>query len=154
MSSVYILIFLESYAARRVCVTFSKFPTSSRVQVRVYKHVKKIRKNASNHYGNRQWHNFLFTKFSVIEFLLTERRIFSYTRLKQACGRPSSCLFSSSAARNTITQVKYVTFGFSFLILFYFRFQESLSATVCEKYEFYGAISCHNPRKSRQATLD
>ena len=65
--------------------------------------------------------NFQYTKFSVIELVLTDRRNHSGTRPKSACGKSSSGRFSFSAARNAITKTtKYVTFGFSFRFFFGF----------------------------------
>ena len=72
--------------------------------------------------------SFLFTKFSVIDFLLTDKRnIFMYTA---EIGLWQIFQLSISATRNTITQVKDLTLGFSFRILFYFPFQEILSDIV------------------------
>ena len=68
--------------------------------------------------------SFQYTKFSVIELVLTKKkRNLSGTRRKLACCKSLSCWFSSSAARNTITKaIEYVTFGFSFRILVFFPF--------------------------------
>ena len=56
----------------------------------------------------------------LLTFSLPTKEIFSCSRPKSACGESSSCWFSFSATRNTITQVKDLTLGFSFRILFYF----------------------------------
>ena len=57
-----------------------------------------------------------FSHYSqLLTFSLPKKEIFSWTRPKSAGGKPSICWFSFSAARNTITQVKYVTFGFPFV---------------------------------------
>ena len=92
----------------------------------------------------------------LLTFSLPTKEIFSCTRPKSACGKSSSCRFSFSATRNTITQVKDLTLGFSFRILFYILFQEILSNIVCQKYEFFFffLFGSHNSRKSRHATLD
>ena len=67
--------------------------------------------------------NFQYTKFSVIELVLTNRRNHSGTRPKSACGKSSCGRFSFSAARNAIAKAtKYVSFGFSFRILVFFPF--------------------------------
>ena len=58
----------------------------------------------------------------LLTFSLPKKGIFSCTRPKSACGKSSSSRFSFSATRNTITQVKDLTFGISFRILFYFPF--------------------------------
>ena len=66
--------------------------------------------------------SFLFTKFSVIDFFLTEKsNIFMYTA---EIGLWQIFQFSIfvPGTRNTITQVKDLTFGISFRILFYFPF--------------------------------
>ena len=57
-----------------------------------------------NHdYKNNKGHNFQFTKFSFIDFVLTDRRSLSGKRLKSASGKSSSCRFSFSAERNAYT---------------------------------------------------
>ena len=73
----------------------------------------------------------------LLTFSLPTKEIFSCTRPKSACGKSSSCRFSFSATRNTITQVKDLTLCFSFRILFYILFQEILSNIVCQKHEFF-----------------
>ena len=98
---------------------------------------------------------FFLQNSQLLTFALTKKEIFSCTRPKSACGKSSSCRFSFSATRNTITQVKELTSGFSFRILFHFPFQAILSDIVCQKYEFFWFFfSSHNSRKSRHATLD
>ena len=81
-------------------------------------------KNALNHdYKNNNGRNFQFTKFSFIDFVLTDRRSLSGKRPKSASGKSSSCRFSFSAERNANTKAtEYVTFGFSFSILVFFPF--------------------------------
>ena len=67
--------------------------------------------------------NFQFTKFSFIDFVLTDRKSLSGKRPKSASGKSSSCRFSFSAERNANTKAtEYVTFGFSFSILVFFPF--------------------------------
>ena len=73
---------------------------------------------------------------------------------KQPVANLSVVDFRSQLRKHTIARVKYVTFNFSSRIQFYFRFQEILKAIVRKKYEFFCVFSSHNPRKSRQATLD
>ena len=76
--------------------------------------------------------NFQFTKFSFIDFVLTDRRSLLGKRPKSVSGKSSSCRFSFSAERNANTKAtEYVTFGFSFSILVFFLFLESLNLTVC-----------------------
>ena len=59
--------------------------------------------------------------------LLTDRRSLSGKRPKSACGKFSSFRFSFSAERNANTKATdYITFGFSFSILVFFAFWESL----------------------------
>ena len=81
-------------------------------------------KNAlNNDYKNNNGRNFQFTKFSFIEFVLTDRGGLSGNRPKSASGKSSSCRFSFSAERNANTKAtEYVTFGFSFSILVFFPF--------------------------------
>ena len=77
-------------------------------------------------------------KILSYELVLTDRRNLSGTRPKSACGISSGCRFSFSAARNPITKAtQYVTFGFSFRILVFFLFQESLNVTVCKRHGFF-----------------
>ena len=57
--------------------------------------------------------NFQFTKFSFIDFVLTDRKSLSGRRPKSAGGKSSSSRFSFSAERNANTKAtEYVTFGF------------------------------------------
>ena len=75
-------------------------------------------KNALNHYKNNG-RNFQYTKFSVIDFVLTDRVSLSGTRPKSACDKFFSNRLSFSAVRNVITKAtKNITFGFSFRIWF------------------------------------
>ena len=63
------------------------------------------RKNALNHvYKSKNGRNFQFTKFSFIDFFLTDRRSLSGKRLKSASGKSFSCRFSFSAERNANTK--------------------------------------------------
>ena len=48
--------------------------------------------------------NFQYTKLSVIELVLTDKRNLSGARPRSACGKSFSCRFSLSAARNVITK--------------------------------------------------
>ena len=102
-------------------------------------------KNALNHdYKNNNGRNFQFTKFSFIEFVLTDRRQkkSSGKRPKSASGKSSSCRFSFSDVRNANTKAtEYATFGFSFTILVFFPFQESLNIIICQRYGFFGVLS-------------
>ena len=74
-------------------------------------------KKALNHdYKSNNDGNFQFTKFSLIDFVLTDRRSLSGKRPKSASGKSSSCRFSFSAERNANTKAtEFVTFGFLFL---------------------------------------
>ena len=88
--------------------------------------------------------SFQYTKFSVIDFVLIDRRLLG-TQPKSACSKSSSTRFSFSAARNAITKTtKYVTFGFYVRILVFSPLERTLSVS----------YSGHNPRKFRQTTLD
>ena len=91
-------------------------------------------KNVLNYeYKNNYGCNFQFTKFLFIDFFLTNRRNLSDTRAKSACGKPSSCRFSSSAAGNAITKaIEYITFGFPFRILVFSAFKDSLNVAVSD----------------------
>ena len=65
--------------------------------------------------------NFQVTKFSFIDFVLTDRRSLSGKRPKSASGKSSNCRFSFSAERNANTKAtEYVTFGFSLSIMVFF----------------------------------
>ena len=87
---------------------------------------------------NNSGRNFQFTKFSFIDFVLTDRRSLSGKRPKLASGKSSSCRFSFSAKRNANTKAtEFVTFGFSFSILVFFPFLESLNLAVCQRYGFF-----------------
>ena len=73
-------------------------------------------KNALNHdYKINNDRNFQVTKFSFIDFVLTDKRSLSGKRPKSVSGKSSGCRFSFSAERNANTKAtEYVTFGFSF----------------------------------------
>ena len=59
--------------------------------------------------------NFQYTKLSVIELVLTDKRNLSGARPRSACGKSFSCRFSLSAARNVITKAtEYAFSDFSF----------------------------------------
>ena len=99
--------------------------------------------NALNHdYKNNNGRNFQFTKFSFIDFVLTDRRSLSGKRPISADRKSSSCRFSFSDERNANTKAnEQVTFGFSFSILVFFAFQESLNFTVCQRYGFLSVLA-------------
>ena len=111
-------------------------------------------KNAWNHdYKNSNGRNFQFTKFSFTDFFLADRRSLSGKRQKSASGKSSSCRFSFSAERNTDTKAtKYVTFGFSFSILVFFPFKESLNLTVCQQWGIFSVLAAIIRGISRQTT--
>ena len=80
--------------------------------------------------------SFQYTKFSVIDFVLIDRRNLLGTQPKLACSKSSSTRFSFSAARNAITKTtKCVTFGFYVRILVFSPLERSLSVS----------YSGHNP---------
>ena len=80
---------------------------------------EKMRRNTMKTNNGR---NFPYTKFSVIDFVLTDRGNLSGTRPESACSKSSSCRFSLSASRNDITKATdNVTFGFSIRILVFFN---------------------------------
>ena len=86
--------------------------------------------------------NFQFTKFSFIDFVLTDRRSLSGKRPKSASGKSSSCRFSLSAERNANTKAtEHATFGFSFSILVFFLFQQNLNLIVCQRYGFFSVLA-------------
>ena len=61
--------------------------------------------------------NFQFTKFSFMDFVLTERRILSGKRPKLASDKSFSSRISFSAERNANTKAtECITFGFYFSI--------------------------------------
>ena len=69
---------------------------------------EKMRRNTTQTQKNGR--NFQYTKFSVIDLVLIDRRTLSGTQWQI-----SSCRFSFSVARNAITKAtEYITFGFSF----------------------------------------
>ena len=107
-----------------------------------------------NHdYKNNNGRNFPFTKFSFIDFVLTERRILSGKRPKSVSDKSFSCRISSSAERNANTKAtEYITFGFSFSILIFFAFWESLKFTVCQWYGFF-SVSAAIIRESSDKQL-
>ena len=79
---------------------------------------------------------------SPVDFVLTDRRSLSGKRPKSASGKSSSCRFSFSAERNAnIKATEYATFGFSFSILVFFPFQESLNLIVCQQYGFFSVLA-------------
>ena len=85
--------------------------------------------------------NFQFTKFSFIDFVLTDRRSLPGKRPKSASGKSSSCRFSFSAERNDNTKAtKWKTFGFSFSILVFFPFL-SLNLSVCQRYGILSVLA-------------
>ena len=81
--------------------------------------------NALNYdYKNNNGRNFQFTKFSFIDFVLTDRRSLSGKRPKSVSDKFSSGRFSFSAERNSNAKAtEYATFGFSFSVLVFFPFQ-------------------------------
>ena len=85
---------------------------------------------------------FQFTKFSFIDFVLTDRRSLSGKRPKSATGKSSRSRFSFSTERNANTKAtEYVTLGFSFSILVLFPVWESLNLTVCQRYGFFSVLA-------------
>ena len=98
-------------------------------------------KNALNH-KNNNGRNFQFKKFSFIAFVLSDRRSLSGKRPKSASGKSSSCRFSFSAERNANTKAtEYATFDFSFSILVFFPFLESLNLIVCHRYGYFSVLA-------------
>ena len=81
-------------------------------------------KNALNHdYKNNNGRNFRFTKFSFIDFILTDRRSLSGKQPKSASSKSSGSRSLFSAERNATTKAtEYATFGFSLSILVFFLF--------------------------------
>ena len=74
--------------------------------------------------------SFQYKKFSVIDFVLIDRRNLLGTQPKSACSKSSSTRFSFSAARNAVTKTtKYVTFGFYVRILVFFPLKRTLSVS-------------------------
>ena len=102
-------------------------------------------KNALNHdYKNNNGRNFQFTKFSFIDFVLTDRRSLSGKRPKSASGKSPSCrfLFFFIMEGNANTKAtEYATFGFSFSTLVFFPFKESLNVTVCQRYKLFSVLA-------------
>ena len=101
------------------------------------------RKNALNHdYKNNNDRNFQLTKFSFIDFILTDRRSLSGKRPKSASRKSSRCRFSFSDERNANTKAtEYATFDFSFSILVFFPFLESLNLIVCHRYGYFSVLA-------------
>ena len=108
------------------------------------------RKNALNHdYKNNNDRNFQFTKFLFIDFVLTDRRSLSGKRRKSVRGKSSSCRFSFSDERNANTKAtEYATFDFSFSILVFFPFLESLNLIVCHRYGYFSVLAAIIREKS------
>ena len=97
-------------------------------------------KHVLNHYKDKQW--VYFSIYKILGYWIG-------TRQKSACGKSFSCRLSLSAARNAITKaIDNVTFGFSFRILVFFPFYESLNITVSKRYGFFSVFSSHNPKTS------
>ena len=107
-----------------------------------------------NHdYKTNNGRNFQFTKFPYTDFVLTDRRSLSGKRPKSANHKSSSCRFSFSAERNANTKAtEYVIFGFSFSLLVFFLFWESLNLTVCQQYVFFSVLATIIRGFSRQTT--
>ena len=91
---------------------------------RLFNTINEVGKNTSNDdYKNNNRRNFQFTKFSFMDFVLTDRRSLSGKRPKLASGKSLRSQFSFSAASNAITKAtEYATFDISFLILVFFPF--------------------------------
>ena len=105
-----------------------------------------------NHvYKNNNGRNFQLTKFSFIDFVLTDRRSLSGKRPKLASDKSSSCQFSFSAERNANTKAtEYVTFGFSFTMLVFFPFWKSLNLIVFQQYRFFSVLATINRASSNK----
>ena len=108
--------------------------------------------------GKMRWIMIVKTTMVVIfnlqnSHLLTDRRSLSGKRPKSACGKFSSFRFSFSGERNANTKAtEYITFGFSFSILVFFAFWESLKFTVCQRYGFF-SVSAAIVRESSDKQL-
>ena len=70
---------------------------------------------------NNNGRYFQFTKFSFIDFVLTDRRTLSGKRPKSASGKSSSCRFSFSAERNANTKATEDVTS-SFLLVYWFSY--------------------------------
>ena len=110
-------------------------------------------KNALNHdYKNNNGRNFQFTKFSFIDFVLTDRRSLSGKRPKSASDKSSSCRFSFSAVRK-LTQTPLNTQLSVFLLVYWFpslpgKFEPDCLSAI----RIFWCFSHHNSRKSRETT--
>ena len=111
-------------------------------------------KNALNiDYKNNNGRKFQFTKFSLIDFVLTDRRNLSGKRQKLASGRSSSCWLSFSAERNGNTKAtKCVTF--SFFSVYWFPTPSKKVWTLQSVSDTHILVFYrHNSRKLRQKNL-
>ena len=111
-------------------------------------------KNALNHdYKNNNGRNFRFTKFSFIDFVLTDRRSLSGKRPKSASSKSSGSRFLFSAERNATTKAtEYATFGFSFSIIGFLPLQGKFEPHCLLAIRIVQCLSRHNSRKLRQTT--
>ena len=104
---------------------------------------------------NNNRRNYQFTKFSGIDFVLTDRRNLSGTQQNSACVKSSSCRFLSSAARNASTKAtEYISFGFRFRNLVSFLFQESLNVTVFKRYEFFSVLAAIRENSDKRLWIE
>ena len=86
--------------------------------------------------------NFQYTQFSVIDLVLTDRRNLSGTQPKSACGKSSSCWLLFSGVRNAISEAnRYIIFSFTFHILVFFPFKESLNIALSRQYIFFNFLA-------------
>ena len=104
--------------------TIKKSYSASAIKLKMKKSVEPLQKQTMGV-------AFFSQNSQLLTFSLPTKEIFSCSRPKSACGKSFSCRFSFSATRNTNTQVKDLTLGFSLRILFYFPYLEILSDSVC-----------------------
>ena len=124
---------------RKVYFSMTENKRSGNPRIKIVKCVGAVKTKTCVEALQKQTMGLIFKiKILSYELVLTDRRNLSGTRPKSACGISSGCRFSFSAARNPITKAtQYVTFGFSFRILVFFLFQESLNVTVCKRHGFF-----------------
>ena len=124
---------------RKVYFSMTENKRSGNPRIKIVKCVGAVKTKTCVEALQKQTMGLIFKiKILSYELVLTDRRNLSGTRPKSACGISSGCRFSFLAARNPITKAtQYVTFGFSFRILVFFLFQESLNVTVCKRHGFF-----------------
>ena len=93
--------------------------------------------------------SFQYTKFLVIELVLTDKRNLSGTRPKSACGKSSSCREKCHYQSHWVRNFRFFFLHFGFLSP-PGKFKTSLSVSDTD----FRCFSSHNPKRFLQTTLD